>query len=132
MISRIVLDTNVLISALLNPRGRPAQLLALIQKGSVRLCVCDDTLSEYTEVLTREKFSFDPALIEGTMAYLKTMGYFVIPAAQNINFSRDPKDEVFYNLAKTTDAVLVTGNARHFSDETDVMSPYEFLGRVTK
>jgi putative PIN family toxin of toxin-antitoxin system len=127
MMLRVVLDTNVLVSALLNPQGKPAQLLTLIQEGSLGLCVCEDISSEYSEVLARRKFPFDTALIEGTMTYFRKIGDVVTPVVQGRDFSQDPKDEVFYNLMKTTGAILVTGNTKHFPEETDVMSPSKFL-----
>ena len=60
---RIVLDTNVLVSALLSPHGAPAAVLQLVVTGRVVLCFDARVLSEYREVLRREKFDFDMGLL---------------------------------------------------------------------
>ena len=54
---RIVLDTNVFISALLQPNGLPAEILAMALAGErVRLCVSAPIYSEYEEVIRRPRF----------------------------------------------------------------------------
>jgi putative PIN family toxin of toxin-antitoxin system len=51
---RVVLDTNVLISALLQPEGPPAQVLVTIIAGpAARMCVSGDIHAEYEEVIRR-------------------------------------------------------------------------------
>jgi putative PIN family toxin of toxin-antitoxin system len=54
---RIVIDTNVLISAAIQPRGLPAQLLELVAGRAVELCVSEEVLAEYSEVFARAKFA---------------------------------------------------------------------------
>ena len=53
---RIVLDTNVLISAAVQPRGLPARVLELVAYSAVELCASTEILAEYYEVLGRAKF----------------------------------------------------------------------------
>ena len=48
---RVVLDTNILVSALLNPQGLPAQIFLLtIFDSGMQLCVTGDIFAEYEEV----------------------------------------------------------------------------------
>jgi putative PIN family toxin of toxin-antitoxin system len=54
---RIVLDTNVLISAALQPHSVPAQVLELIAMRAVELCISEELLAEYREVFSRTKFA---------------------------------------------------------------------------
>jgi len=48
-IERIVLDTNVLVSAFLNPSGAPAQLVTLVLAGELKLLLDERILAEYAE-----------------------------------------------------------------------------------
>lgn len=52
---RVVLDTNVLVSALLQPLGPPAQLLMLSLSGVIQMCVTGDIYVEYEDVISRAK-----------------------------------------------------------------------------
>ncbi len=56
---RVVLDTNVLVSGLLNPDGSPGRVLDLFLAGGITLLVDDRILGEYRAVLPRPKFGFD-------------------------------------------------------------------------
>jgi putative PIN family toxin of toxin-antitoxin system len=56
---RVVLDTNVIVSALINANGIPARILALIINGKLKIAYDNRILFEYIDVLTREEFRFD-------------------------------------------------------------------------
>jgi putative PIN family toxin of toxin-antitoxin system len=56
---RAVIDTNVLVSALISPRGKEALIPLLIRQGVIRPCLSPEVLAEYVEVLNRPKFGFD-------------------------------------------------------------------------
>jgi putative PIN family toxin of toxin-antitoxin system len=55
---RLVVDTNVLASALLSPHGRPAQVLRLLLQGDLVPLHDDRILAEYRAVLSRPRFAF--------------------------------------------------------------------------
>lgn len=61
---KVVLDTNVLVSGLLQPFGLSGQIVSLVASGELVLCHDARILAEYREVLLREKFRFDPERIE--------------------------------------------------------------------
>jgi putative PIN family toxin of toxin-antitoxin system len=72
---RIVLDTNVLLSALLNPQGAPAQVLLLtILEPDIQLCVSGEIFAEYAEVLRRPKFSRGRSEIDGALRSIREKG----------------------------------------------------------
>jgi putative PIN family toxin of toxin-antitoxin system len=55
---RVVLDTNILVSALLQPQGVPARTILISLAGiTAQLCVSGDIYAEYEEVLRRAKFN---------------------------------------------------------------------------
>ena len=53
---RVVIDTNILVSALLRPLGLPAQVFILALSGSLQLCVSGEVYAEYEEVINRLRF----------------------------------------------------------------------------
>ncbi len=133
---RIVLDTNILVAALLSPSGSPAAVLQLILAGSVVLCFDARIMSEYREVLGRPRFGFDAALIEDVLAFLETEGDLVASVPLNLSLP-DPADGVFIEVgvAGIVD-YLVTGNLKHFPAQErqglSVVSPREFINLVTE
>jgi putative PIN family toxin of toxin-antitoxin system len=73
----IVLDTNVIASALLQPRGKPAKVLDLILDSMVIIAYDRRIMMEYREVLHRPKFKFDKTHVETVLSFLEKEG---IPA----------------------------------------------------
>ena len=66
-----VLDTNVLVSGLLNAHGFPGRLLDAILAGALRITFDDRIEREYREVLARPKFAIPAALREAILGELK-------------------------------------------------------------
>ena len=65
---RVVLDTNILISALLSPQGPPSQVfLMTILEPDTQLCVSGDIYTEYEEVIRRPRFNRSDGEIEATL-----------------------------------------------------------------
>lgn len=126
---RIVLDTNVLVSALLNPFGAPGRVLDLILAGSVRIVYDDRILAEYREVLLRPRFGFEKQHVQRLMEYLIFTGEGVSAAPMAVE-APDLDDLPFAEVAVSGNAdALVTGNPGHFSfvHQPPVLSPAEFL-----
>jgi len=131
---KIVLDTNVLVSALLSPYGPPAAVLQLILSGRVLICFDARILSEYQEVLGRAKFDFDLRLIEDVLEFLKTEGSLEVSVPLDLALP-DAADTMFIEVG-VAGAVdyFVTGNLKHFpADQRQgltVVSPREFIEAV--
>jgi len=129
---KVVLDTNVLVSALLSPFQPPARVLDLALAGEVEWAFDDRVLAEYREVLTRPKFTFDARAVEDLLIFIEQAGTGVatLPLAVALP---DPDDVIFLEVAATTQATLVTGNLRHYPTEqcanVVVLSPSAFLDR---
>jgi putative PIN family toxin of toxin-antitoxin system len=60
---RVVIDTNIIVSALLQPLGPPAQVLLLAVSGSIQLCITGEVYAEYEEVIRRPRFRRDESAI---------------------------------------------------------------------
>ncbi len=109
----IVLDTNVLVSALLSPFGPSARVLDLALIGEVRLAFDDRILSEYRAVLARPKFGFALDDVRDLLEYLVFTGEPVTPRLLAVDLP-DPGDLPFLEVAVEAHAPLVTGNIAHF------------------
>jgi putative PIN family toxin of toxin-antitoxin system len=126
---KIVLDTNVFVSALLTPYGNSAKVLNLILSDIIKLVYDNDVLSEYINVSHRKKFKIDLNYVSILIDFIQYESIFTltVPCSHNKAFT-DPDDRKFYDLLKSSNAnYLVTGNLRHFPKETNIINPTDFL-----
>jgi len=111
---RLVLDTNVVVSALLSPRGAPGRVLDQVLAGDHVLLLDDRIRAEYAEVLARPKFAFAAHDVATLLAYLAAWGEPVVAEPVRVQLP-DPDDLPFVEVALTGRAdALVTGNPRHY------------------
>ena len=122
---KAVIDTNVIVSSLLNTTGLPAQVLSRMEDGSYRGALSMPVWNEYRQVLAREKFGFAPQTIRAAITYVRRFSDFHDPQSQPEK-TNDPKDQPFWDLAVTADAALVTGNVKDFPDSPRVRTPRQF------
>jgi len=128
---KIVLDTNVLVAALLTPFGAPGRVLDTVLARRVRLLYDDRILAEYGDVLAREKFGFRPGDVADLLAFLRSEGQAVAAPSLGVVLL-DPDDAMFVEVAMAGRAdAIVTGNKGHFSPDAchmvPVLSPAELL-----
>jgi putative PIN family toxin of toxin-antitoxin system len=76
---RVVLDTNVLISAIFFG-GKPRQILEKAIRGEIRLCLSEPILEELKGVLQRSKFDYSPEMIQFILTELMSIADFVNPS----------------------------------------------------
>ena len=131
---QIVLDTNVLVSAFLNPRSNAARILRLIIQGDISIVVNEPILTEYFEVLKRPKFELNPEDVQIVFDYIRSIGIHAPTLGKSISLP-DRDDEPFLEAALATRAdVLVTGNIKHFPQKyckgQKIMTPREFLDEL--
>jgi putative PIN family toxin of toxin-antitoxin system len=124
---KVVVDTNVLISALLSPAGPPAQILNLVLNGRLTVLYDNRMLSEYREVMRRPKFRFEADAVEALLEFIGAEGEYVVAEPQPAPI-KDEDDRAFYEVALSGGARrLVTGNASHYPRDKRIVSPAEFL-----
>jgi putative PIN family toxin of toxin-antitoxin system len=117
MIPRVVLDTNVVVSALLKPQSLEDQVLRLALAGRLLLCVSPQVLAEYGRVLSNPKFKFQPEEVATALRQLEKAGSMGRPA-RILKISDHEPDNRFYECADAAQAAfLVTGNLRHFKKD---------------
>ena len=130
---RIVLDTNVLVSALLSTKGNEFLALRLALSDAFEVGVTTAILNEYREVLERPRFKISRLKIETLFLELEASARLVRPA-NAVEASPDEADNRFLECAETIDAeFLITGNKRHFSKTwkgTKVVDARKFLEQV--
>jgi putative PIN family toxin of toxin-antitoxin system len=111
---RVVLDTNVLVSAHLNSEGYERHALDLALAGKLQLAVSEVILAEYAGVLSRPKFAIAPKQVAKSLRLIRSASRIVRPQHE-LRITNDPADNRFLECAEAARAdYLVTGNKRHF------------------
>ena len=125
-----VIDTNVLVSAMIKWNSVPGNIMELAFDGSIVPILNEQIVKEYREVLTRPKFHFTKEIIRDVLENIRSKGLYVDEEHLEIELP-DPKDRVFYEVVmekrKTEDAYLVTGNIRHFPTKPFIVTPREMI-----
>ena len=127
---RVVIDTNIVVSALLQPEGLPAAVLLMALSGQLQLYFSDAIFEEYAEVIRRPRLKLPLDVIQDALRSIRKLGHWVKPDAR-VEECIDPDDNVFLECAQVAEAdYLVTGNKRHFPDrwkKTRVVSARELI-----
>jgi uncharacterized protein len=135
---KVILDTNVIISAFLKAESNPALILALGLEGSLTVGLSETIWQEYRGVLRRKKFrGLDQESIEKLLSVLKEQALWVSPRILVNILSRDPADNMFLECALESQAdYLITGNTRHFPLKmfhgTRIITPRDFIDLIGK
>jgi predicted nucleic acid-binding protein len=163
----LVLDTNVVISAFINPDGKPSQILKMVLGRRAELCINAAIISEYESVMLRPKFSgkidctrrvhtppfralkkgmypetntlpkqhtspflqgevVDSANVRRFINLIRSIGTSYNPSPSKIKLP-DESDRIFYDTAKGSGSILISGNIQHFPKERFILLPAEFL-----
>jgi len=126
---RVVIDTNVFVSALMSRTGKPANILRLMFAKSILPCYDYRMMGEYVTVLYRPRFGFIRLEIQEIISFIKCDGVFTTPPPLDMFFS-DESDKAFYEVARSCQATLITGNKKHYPDEPFILTPAEFLLKI--
>src|SRR5689334_9607428 len=111
---RVVVDTNIFVSALLQPLGPPAQALILALSGLIQLCMSGNIYAEYEEVIRRARFRCAEQTITAALDAIRSKAIWVRPP-NSVTACSDPDDNMFLECAQAAQAdYLVTGNLKHF------------------
>ncbi|HVV45737.1 MAG TPA: putative toxin-antitoxin system toxin component, PIN family [Bryobacteraceae bacterium] len=117
---RVVLDTNILVSACWKPGGNEAEVARLATTGSITPCVSAVILAEYRDVLSRRKLSGISGMATELLASLERVAVVVEPSAETgapVQASVDEDDNRFLECVDAAGAgFLITGNLRHYPE----------------
>jgi uncharacterized protein len=127
---RLVIDTNVLVSAALKPEGLQRTTLLLATTKPARLYVSQPILEEYADVLSRPELRIRRGLRLQLLQLIKNNGHIVDPS-RRLDVCSDPDDNVFLECADKAGAdYLITGNQKHFPKfwkKTKIITTREFI-----
>jgi putative PIN family toxin of toxin-antitoxin system len=130
---RLVIDTNILVSAALKPEGLQRTVLVLAMTRPARLYISQAILAEYGEVLARREFKIRRGLRQQFLQLIKNRAQLVDPV-RALQVTKDPDDNRFLECADAARAdYLITGNQRHFPrfwKKTKVITSREFISIV--
>jgi len=126
---KAVLDTNILVSALWSQQGNPYKIVEMFFKKEITLYYVPEIIEEYTEVLNRTKLNFSNNKVSSLLQEIRKNGILADSTVSTVLFS-DESDRIFYDTAKTNDAILITGNLKHFPKEPFIMTPNDFLTKL--
>ena len=131
----VVIDTNVLVSAVLKSHSVPGSIVELAFDGPIIPILNEAIEKEDREVLSRPKFHLPEDLIEGIMSTFHKRAIYVDAEHLDVELP-DPKDLVFYEVVmeerKEEEAYLVTGNIRHFPNRPFIVTPREMLDIILR
>lgn len=127
---RLVIDTNVLVSAALKPESQQRTVFLIAITRPARFYVSQPILDKYAEVLARPWLHIRKGAHLQLLRLVANRSFLVAPR-HRLEVTTDPDDNIFIECADAARAdYLITGNQRHFPrfwKSTKVVTPREFL-----
>ena len=122
----IVLDANILVSALWSPGKNASEILNAVFSRKFTLCYDQRILDEYNRVLHYRKFPFSEWEINSILEPVIKAGISVIADPLPAVPFTDESDRKFFEVARFCFAVLITGNQKHYPHEPEIMTASQF------
>lgn len=131
MICYAVIDTNVIISALLSEYDDAAtvQVVRRMIEGKIIPVYSREIMKEYQEVLSRKKFGFPQDIVDYLLSAVAKYGIFIEPMPTD-EILPDMKDLPFYEVVlekREDDTYLVTGNLKHFPEKNFIVTARQMI-----
>ena len=130
---RLVIDTNIVVFAAVNPDGLQRTVLVLALTKPARMYVSPAILEEYREVLSRPRLHIRKGLRQQLLALITRKAHSVDPG-RSLQVTGDPDDNKFVECADAARAdYLLTGNQRHFPEfwkRTKIITARQFIDIV--
>lgn len=132
---RVVIDTNIVVSAMLRSGGLPEAVFNLaVGHREIRMYFSEPVMAEYEEVLRRPRLDIQPDKVTNALARIRETGLVVTPTV-SVTAARDPDDNIFLECAQSAEAeYLVTGNLKDFPRvwlTTRIVTAREFMEVIT-
>jgi len=122
----VVIDTNVLVSGLLSNRGNPGVIVNELKNNRFNFYFNAEIIEECKDVLHRKKLGLRSQDVNELIDLIKTIGVSIIPDKSDVALL-DEDDRIFYDLAKSTNAYLITGNTKHYPNDPLIVTPARFV-----
>ena len=124
----VVVDTNIIVSALLSPEGTAFEFMSRVLDGEYTVLVSEEIFLEYEDVLRRDKFGLSEDIINYILNWFIENAIWVEPQ-QSHEPMPDEKDRIFYDMAKSCKARLITGNFKHYPVDECVTALWELKSK---
>lgn len=134
---KLVIDTNVIVSALISRQGIPAKIIdELVLEDKVTVCLSVDILQEYIDVLNRNKFLKIRHFKQNAVIFLSYLDEFAdyFETDEKVNILSDADDNKFLDLAAAAKAdYIITGNTNDFNIQefkgTKIVTPSDYWNK---
>jgi uncharacterized protein len=128
---RVVLDTNVLVSAFVYG-GNPRAIVELVVSGEVEMSLSEPLLQELQDVLSREQFDLSPQLVRTALSEMSALGQWVVPQRHHALINEDPADNLVLDCAVEAGADYIVAGDRHLlrlkkCGKVKIVNPQQFL-----
>ncbi len=128
---RVVLDTNVLISAILHG-GNSREILQAAISGTIDVSVSEALIKELQDVLQRPQFGLSVQFVQNTIAELTAIAEWVVPQKHHDLIEDDPSDNLILDCAVAAEVdYLVTGDSHLLRLKTcgtvKIINPKDFV-----
>ena len=117
----IVVDTNVIVSAMKSVFGKPAKILNMIFDKEIQIYYSIGIMEEYIDVLSRPKLNIKASIQSDIISAIQRFGIMIEPSVSDVPML-DEDDRIFYDAAKEAGAILITGNTKHYPTESFIMT----------
>jgi putative PIN family toxin of toxin-antitoxin system len=114
-VQHAVLDTNILVSALIRPAGPPGLVMAAVLRGDLVPVFSEEIVAEYERVLRRPRLRLDTIKVQAMLDTMRLVGVrLVIESVPPPSDLPDRDDWPFITCGVAAGCPVVTGNAKHF------------------
>ena len=125
-----VIDTNIVVSAALSPKGNPAKILNFIlDNDEMQLFYTTKIFDEYKKVLSYERLRIDAETQNRILKNIVIVGILIEPPQSTIPMP-DETDRVFYDTARASGSILITGNTKHYPAKPFIVTATDFLSKL--
>ena len=131
-----VIDTNVIVSAMLKRNSVPWIIVNKLFDGTIIPLANNEIIEEYEDVLSRKKFSFNKKDVSNFIKEFRKKAILLDRTKIDEQFV-DLDDIVFYEIVitarkKSRNSYLITGNKKHFPIKPYIVTPNEMLEIIRK
>ena len=124
--NKVVIDTNVLVSSIITPSGKSAMIMRMFFSGAIQATFSQPIIDEYKRVLSYEKLGIAEETKTDIIDAILELGSIIEPSVSSFSIA-DESDRIFYDTAKESGGILITGNIKHYPDEPFIMTPSDFV-----
>ena len=122
---KCVLDTNIILSAVLNDNGYPYKIFDAVLEKEIKMYISEEIIDEYKDVLSRDYFSISKEKVGRTINIIRKLGEMLIPDTSDFPM-KDESDRIFFDAAQNIGAWLITGNIKHYPKKDFIITPAGF------